>query len=88
MIMWVGVGVDVWGNVFVGETVLVGVSQAVDVGAVDVGKGPRRNTSVKAMAVLVLLAFRTSASLAGPPDAVQSVSSKPIKSPETPNACR
>ena len=36
--------------------VSVGVSEAVAVGAVEVGKGPRRESAVSAMAVLVLFA--------------------------------
>jgi hypothetical protein len=88
MIMCVGVGVDVEVGVIVGEAVTVGVSEAVDVGAVAVEKGRRRNPSVKAIAVRVLLAFRISASPAGLPEAFHSVNSKPINIPVTPNTCK
>ena len=37
--------------------VSVGVSEGVGVGAVEVGKGPRRDPAVRARAVLVLFAF-------------------------------
>ena len=67
----------------------VGMFEAVTVGAVDVGKGPRSAPAVNAMAVLVLLAFRSaSASLAGLLKEIQSMSIKAINRPEAPNACR
>jgi len=37
--------------------VRVGVSEAVEVGAVEVGNGPRSESAVSARAVLVLFAF-------------------------------
>ena len=54
----VGLGVRVTDGVAVGMVgVRVGVSEAVGVGAVDVGKGPRRESAVRARAVLVLSTF-------------------------------
>ena len=60
----VGLGVRVTVSVAVGRVgVRVGVSDAVGVGAVEVGKGPRSESAVRARAVLVLFAsFRASAS--------------------------
>jgi hypothetical protein len=55
----VGEGVRVTEGVAVGIVeVMVGMSEAVTVGAVDVGNGPRRASDVNARAVLVLLALR------------------------------
>jgi hypothetical protein len=54
----VGEGVRVTEGVAVGIVeVMVGMSEAVTVGAVDVGNGPRRASEVKARAVFVLLAL-------------------------------
>ena len=51
----VGLGVRVTVGVAVGIVgVSVGVSEAVGVGAVEVGNGPRRESAVRARAVLVL----------------------------------
>ena len=55
---------------------------------VSVGKRLRRYPSVNAIAVRVLLAFCTCASLAGAPEAFQSANNKTIKRPVTPSACR
>src|SRR5688572_27397469 len=52
------VGVRVLVGVRVGVRVREGVSEAVWVGAVDVGKGPNSACDVSATAVRVLLAFR------------------------------
>jgi hypothetical protein len=53
----VGVSVRVMVGVAVGMVgVKVGVSEAVGVGAVEVGKGPRSESAVSARAVFVLLA--------------------------------
>jgi hypothetical protein len=41
----------------VGVNVMVGVDETVEVGAVEVGKGPKSILAVNAIAVLVLLAF-------------------------------
>lgn len=60
----------------------------MDAGGVSVEKGLRRNISVIAMAVLVLLECCTSASLAGPPEAIQITMSRATNKPVTPNACR
>lgn len=57
-------------------------------GGVSVGNNLSRYPSVNAIAVLVLLAFCTCASLAGPPEAFQSANNNTIKSPATPSACR
>jgi hypothetical protein len=55
--VWEGVRVAV--GVAVGIVdVIVGVSEAVAVGAVEVGKGPRSDPAVSARAVFVLFAFR------------------------------
>lgn len=51
-------------------------------------RGCNRNDPVIAIAVLVLLAFRISASVAGPPEATQNISNKTINRLVTPSACR
>jgi hypothetical protein len=62
----VGLGVRVTVGVAVGRVgVKVGVSEAVGVGAVEVGKGPRRDSAVSARAVFVLMAFCRAAASGG-----------------------
>ena len=51
-------------------------------------RGCKRYDPVIAIAVLVLLAFCTAASLAGPPEAIQSRIIKPTNRPVTPSACK
>jgi hypothetical protein len=51
-------------------------------------RGCRRYDPVMAIAVLVFIAFRTSASLAGPPEALQSKIIKLTNRPVTPSACK
>lgn len=51
-----------------------------------VGNGPRMGAAVNAIAVRVLLAFRTAASFAGSPDATQNTSNKITNRPVTPSA--
>lgn len=84
----VGDGID--GSV--GVEPLTSVSGAnvgmVKGGGVSEGNNLSRYPSVNAIAVLVRLAFCTSASLAGPPEAFQSANNKTIKRPVTPSACR
>ena len=57
----VGVRVGVRVAVKVGE----GMLEAVDVGAVDVGKGPKSAREVSAMAVLVPLAYLCASAISG-----------------------
>ena len=62
----VGLGVRVTEGVGDGSVeVTVGVLEGVGVGAVDVGNGPRRESAVRARAVLVLLAFCSSSASRG-----------------------
>jgi hypothetical protein len=51
-------------------------------------RGCRRYDPVIAIVVRVALAFCASASLAGPPDATQKISSRATNRPVTPNACK
>jgi hypothetical protein len=80
----VQVGVEVKNNVRVG----VGEVEVVRVSAMEVGEVPNSACEVSAIAVLVLLAFRSSDSLAGPPEAIQTASSRTTNMPETPSACK
>lgn len=87
-------------EVFVGEgrTGGVGVEAGALVCGTDVGvgkegpgvlvRGCKRYDPVIAIAVLVLLAFRTASSLAGPPDAIHIRINKPTNKPVTPSACK
>ena len=62
----VGLGVRVTVGVAVGMVgVSVGVSEAVDVGTVEVGKGPKSDSAVRARAVLVLSTFCCAAASRG-----------------------
>lgn len=84
--MGVVVGVQV--AVEVKNNVRVGAGEAVGVRAVEMGEVPSSAWEVSATAVRVLLAFRSSASLAGPPEATQTASNSATKMPETPSACK
>jgi len=75
-------------GVSVAVDVMVGVFEAVAVGPVAVGKGPISAPSVNAMAVLVLLAFRTCASVTGPLEGTRRAMNKTINRPVTPSAWR
>jgi hypothetical protein len=95
-------GVVSWGkiDVLVGEATEGRVEDEAgtrvsgkDVGAAKEGagvlvRGCRRYDPVMAIAVRVLLALRTSASLAGPPEAIQMRIIKPMNRPVTPSACK
>lgn len=77
---------------------MVGVELATLIGGKDVGiitvgagvfvRGCKRYDPVIAIAVLVLLAFTTAASLAGPPEAIQTRIIKPMNRPVMPSACK
>jgi len=87
-------------EVFVGEgkDEGVGVEIGMLVCAKDVGigkegpgvlvRGCKRYDPVIAIEVLVLLAFRTASSLAGPPEAIQTRISRPMNRPVTASACK
>lgn len=51
-------------------------------------RGCKRYEPVIAIAVLVLLAFRTAASLAGPPEAIQITINNATNRPVMPSACK
>ena len=86
----VGVGVRVTVGVGVGMVeVIVGGSEGVYVGAVDVGKGPSSAFAVSARAVLVLLALCTEPNpLAGSLKANQKYRITPSSRALIPTACR
>jgi hypothetical protein len=87
--MDVAVFAGVWLTRRVGRNVAVGVAEAVTVAeAVMVAAGPRSAPWVKAMAVLVRLAFCTSASLDEPFNEFQSSTIKAMNKPEAPKACK
>ena len=69
--------------------VIVGVSEAVAVGAVEVGKGPRSNPAVRARAVFVLFAFRCASASRGERQKAMTESSKikPIPMRPTNRTC-
>jgi hypothetical protein len=84
------VGDGIAGTVDVEPSTFVG---GKDVGVIKIGsgvlvRGCKRYEPVIAIAVLVLLAFRTSASLAGPPEAIQNRINKLTNRPVIPSACK
>ncbi len=76
------VGVKRTVGVEVGEVEIVAVSP------VEMGNGLKSTCAVLAIAVLVLLAFCTSTSLAGPREVFQMAKIKAINRPDAPNACK
>jgi hypothetical protein len=77
-----GIGV----TVRVAVKVIVGVGDAVSVGAVEVGKGPRSTCAVRAMAVLVLLALPCA--IISIDEGLRTIQSINMKRAETPRTCR
>jgi hypothetical protein len=86
--VFVGDGRDGGVGVAAGTLVCVKEDGVRKDGAGVLVRGCKRYDPVIAIDVLVLLAFRTASSLAGPPEAIQSRINRAINRPVTPSACK